>query len=143
MRASRSRACSLVGVDKAKLQPFGRCLPGAEVLQRLHEVPAVAFGIDRFVMTLAPRCVFERSADHGAGCSRATEMRVDVPRLKGVPYLEPGTAIYPEDLDAWEKKAGLKVGSGDIVLIRTGRWALRDSKGPWHISTNAAGLYVS
>src|SRR6266704_5623433 len=26
---------------------------------------------------------------------------VDIPRLKGVKYLEPGTAIYAEDLDAW------------------------------------------
>lgn len=68
---------------------------------------------------------------------------MDIPRLKGVPHLEPGTAIYPEDLDAWEKKAGLKVGSGDIVLIRTGRWALRDAKGPWAISKKAAGLYAS
>src|SRR2546425_18707 len=68
---------------------------------------------------------------------------MDIPRLKGVPYLEPGTAIYPEDLDAWEKKAGVKVSSGDIVLIRTGRWAVRDSKGPWDISKNAAGLYAS
>src|SRR5262249_57920031 len=62
---------------------------------------------------------------------------IDIPRLKGVPYLEPGTPIYPEDLDAWEKKAGVKVGSGDIVLIRTGRRALRDSKGPWEISKKA------
>jgi kynurenine formamidase len=68
---------------------------------------------------------------------------MDIPRLKGVPYLAPGTPIYPEDLDAWEKKAGVKVGSGDIVLIRTGRWAARDAKGPWKISTNAAGLYAS
>ena len=68
---------------------------------------------------------------------------MDIPRLKGVPYLAPGTAIYPGDLDAWEKKAGVKVGSGDIVLIRTGRWAARDAKGPWKISTNAAGLYAT
>jgi hypothetical protein len=34
---------------------------------------------------------------------------VDIPRLKGVPYLEPGTPIYVEDLEAWEKKAGVKV----------------------------------
>jgi len=65
---------------------------------------------------------------------------MDIPRLKGVPYLQPGTAIYPEDLDAWEKKAGIKVGSGDVVFIRTGRWALRDAKGPWNISSNSAGL---
>jgi kynurenine formamidase len=68
---------------------------------------------------------------------------MDIPRLKGVSYLDPGTPIYPEDLDAWEKKAGVKVGSGDIVLIRTGRWALRDAKGPWKISTNSAGLYAT
>ena len=30
---------------------------------------------------------------------------MDIPRLKGVEYLEPGTRIYPEDLDAWVKKA--------------------------------------
>jgi kynurenine formamidase len=68
---------------------------------------------------------------------------MDIPRLKGVPYLAPGTPIYPEDLDAWEKKAGVKVGSGDIVLIRTGRWAARAAKGPWKISANSAGLYAS
>jgi hypothetical protein len=33
---------------------------------------------------------------------------IDIPRLKGVPYLEPGTPIYVEDLEAWEKKAGSK-----------------------------------
>ena len=31
---------------------------------------------------------------------------IDIPRLKGVPYLEPGTPIYVEDLEAWEKQAG-------------------------------------
>ncbi len=67
---------------------------------------------------------------------------MDIPRLKGVPYLEPGTAIFPEDLEAWEKKAGVKVGSGDILLIRTGRWARRDAKGPWDPSA-MAGLHAS
>lgn len=28
----------------------------------------------------------------------------DIPKLQGVRFLKPGTAIYPEDLDAWEKK---------------------------------------
>src|SRR5216110_1604598 len=32
------------------------------------------------------------------------EALIDIPRLKNIPFLEPGTAIYPEDLDAWEKK---------------------------------------
>jgi len=28
---------------------------------------------------------------------------LDIPRLKGLPYLEPGTPIYVEDLEAWER----------------------------------------
>ena len=68
---------------------------------------------------------------------------IDIPWLKGVPYLEAGQAIYPEDLDAWEKKAHLKAGSGDVVFIRTGRWALRDAKGPWEASKKLAGLHAS
>lgn len=67
----------------------------------------------------------------------------DIPRLKGVDYLEPGTRIYPEDLDAWEKKAHVKVGPGDIVFIRTGRWARRDAKGAWPVSEGLAGLYIT
>jgi len=68
---------------------------------------------------------------------------MDIPALKGVDYLEPGTPIYPEDLDAWEKKAHLKAGSGDVVFIRTGRWALRDAKGPWEVGKKSAGLDAS
>lgn len=68
---------------------------------------------------------------------------VDIPRLRNVPYLEPSDVIYPEDLDAWEKKAGVKIGSGDIVFIRTGRWARRAAKGPWDAGKNSAGLHAS
>jgi kynurenine formamidase len=68
---------------------------------------------------------------------------MDIPRLKGVEDLEPGTAIQPADLDAWERNAGLKVTSGDVIFIRTGRWALRDEKGPWPASQKSAGLYAS
>lgn len=68
---------------------------------------------------------------------------MDIPRLKGVPYLEPGTAIYPEDLDAWVKKAGIRIEPGDVILIRTGRWTRRAKLGPWDIGAKAAGLYAS
>jgi kynurenine formamidase len=56
---------------------------------------------------------------------------IDVPRLKGLPYLEPGTPIYVEDLEAWEKKAGVKVSVGDALFVRTGVWARRKALGPW------------
>src|SRR5207253_2400076 len=65
---------------------------------------------------------------------------MDIPRLKGVPYLEPGTPIYVEDLEAWEKQAGVKAGPGDAVFIRTGRWVRRAQLGAWDVSKLAAGL---
>lgn len=48
-------------------------------------------------------------------------MLVDIPWLRGVDFLEPGTAITSQDLEAWEARTGVKVGSGDVLLIRTGR----------------------
>ncbi len=68
---------------------------------------------------------------------------IDVARLKSVPYLEPETPIYAEDLEAWEKKAGVKVSSGDVIFIRTGRWARRAAVGPWDVSRHSAGLHAS
>jgi kynurenine formamidase len=68
---------------------------------------------------------------------------MDIPRLKGVPYLEPGTPIYVEDLEAWEMQAGVKVSAGDAVFIRTGRWIRRAKQGPWNVSAQQAGLDAS
>ena len=68
---------------------------------------------------------------------------IDIPRLRGVAYLEPNAAIYPEDLDAWEKKAKVKIGPGDVIFIRTGRWARRAALGPWNVGASAAGLDAS
>ena len=60
-----------------------------------------------------------------------------------MPYLEPGTPIFVEDIEAWEKKAGIKVSSGDALLLRTGRWARRAKLGPWNIGQNEAGFHAS
>ena len=64
----------------------------------------------------------------------------DIPRLKGVPYLKPGTRIYVEDLEAWEEMAGVRVGPGDAFLVRWGRWARQDDIGPFDTGREAAGL---
>ena len=61
----------------------------------------------------------------------------DIPRLKGKQWLEPGEAIYPEDLDAWLEKTGVNLEPGDVVFIRTGRWARRSAKGAWNTSSVA------
>jgi poly(3-hydroxybutyrate) depolymerase/kynurenine formamidase len=90
----------------------------------------------------------------GAGCVRLGITNVkqgvvtrgilmDIARLKGVEYLEPGTPIYVEDLEAWEREAGVRVGPGDVVLVRAGRWARRAEEGAWATGRLAAGLHAS
>ena len=67
----------------------------------------------------------------------------DIPRLKGVPYLEPGTRIFVEDLEAWEKMSGVKAGPGDALILRWGRWTRRAQLGPWDVSKGAVGFDLS
>ena len=68
---------------------------------------------------------------------------LDFPRLKGVSYLEPTTPIYIEDIEAWERQAGVTVSAGDVIFVYTGRWARREALGPWQVSGNSAGLHAS
>src|ERR1051325_2902109 len=64
----------------------------------------------------------------------------DMPQLKGVDWIEPGTPITRADLEAWEKKAGVKAGPGDVVLLYVGRWKRRAKFGPW--GDKVAGYYA-
>jgi kynurenine formamidase len=45
---------------------------------------------------------------------------LDLPRFRGVPWLENGSAILPDELDACAESEGVTVESGDAVLVRTG-----------------------
>lgn len=69
---------------------------------------------------------------------------IDIPALRGVKYLQPGDAVYPEELDAWLNRANIEIKPGDVVFFRTGRWAARDEIGPWDVAERgAAGLHAS
>lgn len=68
---------------------------------------------------------------------------VDMPWLRGVDYLEPTTVITADDLEAWERKTGITVASGDVLLIRTGRWERVRQKGQWNFLEAAAGSHAS
>lgn len=63
---------------------------------------------------------------------------LDIPRARGVPWLEPGDGISPADLDAACAAQGVKPESGDVILVSTGRDARRAEHGPW--DPQAVGL---
>jgi kynurenine formamidase len=57
-------------------------------------------------------------------------------------WLEPGTAIHREDLEALEKIQRVRVSPGDVILLYTGRWKRRAALGPWPNSTGFAGYHI-
>ncbi|MDA2813213.1 cyclase family protein [Nocardiopsis sp. RSe5-2] len=67
---------------------------------------------------------------------------LDVTAVRGVPWLEPGQGVFPEDLEEAERRQGVRVRSGDAVLLRTGGGRVRHEGGAaggitqagWHAS---------
>ena len=66
---------------------------------------------------------------------------LDVPRLRGVPWLEPGEHVFREDLEGAEREQGVTVGRGDILLVRTGHARRLRELGPWDTAKAKAGLH--
>ncbi|WP_083418917.1 cyclase family protein [Pseudofrankia sp. BMG5.36] len=64
---------------------------------------------------------------------------LDIPRLKGVDRLPDSYEVTAEDLSAAEERQGVRVESGDILLLRTGwyQWFLEGDRE--HFLGNAAG----
>ena len=66
---------------------------------------------------------------------------LDVPRLRGVLWLEPGEHVFVEDLEAAEQSEGVTVGAGDILIVRTGHSRRQAEVEPWDPSNAKAGLH--
>jgi kynurenine formamidase len=64
---------------------------------------------------------------------------LDIPRLRGVKWLEPGEAVTREELEAAEKAQGVRLGEGDIFLFRTGHHRRRLELGPWNNGYDGEG----
>ncbi len=66
---------------------------------------------------------------------------LDVPRLRGVPWLEPGEHVFRSDLEDAERAQGVQIAEGDIVLVRTGHVRRLAELGPWDTGQSKAGLH--
>jgi kynurenine formamidase len=54
---------------------------------------------------------------------------LDIPRFKGVDWLQPGDAIHGDDLLACAEAEGVTIGRGDILLVRTGHLSMCRAQG--------------
>ncbi len=69
---------------------------------------------------------------------------LDIPRLRGAKWLDPGEQVTGEELEAAERAEGLRLGEGDILLFRTGHHRRRLELGPWdntYAGEGKAGLH--
>ena len=70
---------------------------------------------------------------------------LDIPRLRGVKWLEPGEAVTTAELEAAERAEGVRLSEGDIFVFRTGHHRRRLELGPWNNGYDGegkAGLHV-
>ncbi len=64
---------------------------------------------------------------------------LDIPRLRGVKWLEPGEAVSTAELEAAEQAQGVRLGEGDIFVFRTGHHRRRLELGPWNNGYDGEG----
>jgi len=66
---------------------------------------------------------------------------LDIPRLRGLPWLEPGQHVFRDDLEAAEREQGVTVEEGDVLLVRTGHTRRLDELGSWPTAELKSGLH--
>jgi len=66
---------------------------------------------------------------------------LDIPRLRGVSWLEPGEHVTAAELVAAEWSQRVHVGPGDLLFVRVGHRRRREELGPWEVARSRAGLH--
>ena len=66
---------------------------------------------------------------------------LDIPRLRGVRWLEPGDLVTGAELTAAAEAQQVRVGTGDLLFVRTGHRRRRNEFGPWDAAKLRAGLH--
>jgi len=62
---------------------------------------------------------------------------IDAPMLRGLEVIERGDGVGLDDVELAERDCGVRIGEGDVVLLRTGQLGRRERSGP--VDTATAG----
>jgi len=91
--------------------------------------------------TVAPGEGSELSIDVARDGIVGRGVLLDVPRVRGVPWLEPGDHVTAADLEAAERAQHLRIRTGDLLFVRVGHRRRRDELGAWDAAQTRAGLH--
>jgi kynurenine formamidase len=104
----------------------GLCYNGVPVEEAIGSLGARRLGMDVAKTGLVSRGVL-----------------IDIPRLRGTRWVEPGEAVMPEEFLAAERATGTQLRKGDIGFVRTGHARKRFEEGPWAAALLKAGLHAT
>lgn len=66
---------------------------------------------------------------------------LDIPRLRGIPWVEPGDVVTAAELAGAADAQQVTVGPGDLLFVRVGHRRRRSELGPWDTARVRAGLH--
>ncbi|HSZ40056.1 MAG TPA: cyclase family protein [Trebonia sp.] len=66
---------------------------------------------------------------------------LDIPRLRGVPWIEPGDFVTAAELARAAEAQRVDIDAGDLLFVRVGHRRRRDELGPWDAAQARAGLH--
>ena len=91
--------------------------------------------------TVTPAGALELSVEVAKDGITGRGVLLDIPRLRGVPWLEPGDHVTADDLVAAERAQQVRVGRGDLLFVEVGHRRRRSQLGPWDAASQRAGLH--
>jgi kynurenine formamidase len=97
-----------------------------------NDVPATAVG---------PHGAAELSIEVARDGIAGRGVLLDIPRLRGVRWLEPGDHVTEDDLAGAARAQQVTIGRGDLLLVRVGHRLRRAELGPWDAAATRAGLH--
>ncbi len=83
----------------------------------------------------------ELSIEVAGGGIAGRGLLLDIPRVRRVPWLEPGDHVTADDLITAEAAQEVRIEQGDLLFVRVGHRRRRAALGPWDVANARAGLH--
>jgi kynurenine formamidase len=83
----------------------------------------------------------ELSIEVAGGGIAGRGLLLDIPRVRRVPWLDPGDHVTAGDLIAAEAAQQVRIEPGDLLFVRVGHRRRRAALGPWDSANARAGLH--
>jgi kynurenine formamidase len=133
-------ACGLsFAMDRLAMNIHGNADSHIDALSHVIFDRTLYNGIDAAAVTAAGAT--ELSIEVASGGITGRGLLLDIPRVRGVPWLEPGDHVTADDLITAEAVQEVRIEQGDLLFVGVGHRRRRRALGPWDSANARAGLH--